>query len=58
MLIGQLVDVPQRLDQPDTLEQIFGDKVKWDEVIEGESKKRITLEELLTMTSGLADPAS
>mgnify|MGYP001273767819 FL=1 len=26
--------------------------------MDGESKKRITLEELLTMTSGLADPAA
>ena len=57
MLIGQLVDAGS-VSTSDTLEEIFGDKVKWDEVIEGESKKRITLEELLTMTSGLADPAA
>jgi CubicO group peptidase (beta-lactamase class C family) len=55
MLIGQLVDRGS-VNTTSTLEEIFGDEVKWDEVIEGESKKLITLEELLTMTSGLADP--
>ena len=62
MLIGQLVDAGS-VSTSDTLEQIFAEevadgKLDWADVVQGESKKRITLEELLTMTSGLADPAA
>ena len=57
ILIGVLID-RGNLTTAMTLEQIFAGQVTWSSVVDGQRKKLITLEQLLTMTSGLSDPAN
>ena len=57
LLIGLLVD-DGLLSVDQTLGEIFPDDVAWTDVTDGSEdfRKNVTIEELLTMTSGLLDP--
>ena len=54
MIIGSMVDQGQ-LTTSETLNDIFDQDSDWEGVVGATEKKTITVEELLTMTSGLSE---